>query len=120
MGVNRVLGLQFATLDELPLSPLHPPPPTPMFCLQADGKPAPDASTLEASLDLRVLSTVLELTKGQKLLSRCLAMLPPGQRSALVPSVLALTLARAPAASLRNAPSEQVSSRVFCWLSFSR
>ncbi|CAN0471447.1 unnamed protein product, partial [Laminaria digitata] len=75
---------------------------------QADGKPAPDASTLEASLDLRVLSTVLELTKGQKLLSRCLAMLPPGQRSALVPSILALTLARAPAASLRNAPSEQV------------
>lgn len=75
---------------------------------QADGKPAPDASTLEASLDLRVLSTVLELTKGQKLLSRCLTMLPLGQRSALVPSVLALTLARAPAASLRNAPSEQV------------
>lgn len=35
-------------------------------------------------------------------------MLPPSQRSALVPSVLALTLARAPAASLRNAPSEQV------------
>lgn len=51
---------------------------------------------------------MLELTKGQKLLSRCLVMLPPGQRSALVPSVLALTLARAPAASLRNAPSEQV------------
>lgn len=75
---------------------------------QADGKTAPDPSTLEASLDLRVLSTVLELTKGQKLLSRCLAMLPPGQRSALVPSVLALTLARAPAATLRNAPSEQV------------
>ncbi|CAM9681435.1 unnamed protein product [Scytosiphon promiscuus] len=74
---------------------------------QADGKPAPDASTLEASLDLGVLSTVLELAKGQKLLSRCLAMLPPNQRSALVPSVLALTLARAPAASLRNAPSEQ-------------
>lgn len=75
---------------------------------QADGKAAPDPSMLEASLDLRVLSTVLELTKGQKLLSRCLAMLPPGQRSALVPSILALTLARAPAATLRNAPSEQV------------
>lgn len=80
---------------------------------QADGKSAPDPSTLEASLDLRVLSTVLELTKGQKLLSRCLAMLPPGQRSALVPSVLALTLARAPAATLRNAPSEQVRGDVY-------
>lgn len=79
-----------------------------LLCLQADGKSAPDVSALEASLDLRVLSTVLELTKGQKLLSRCLAMLPPRQRSALVPSVLALTLARAPAATLRNAPSEQV------------
>ncbi|CAM9503076.1 unnamed protein product [Choristocarpus tenellus] len=68
----------------------------------------PDASSLEESLDLRALSTVLELTKGQKLMSRCLSMLLPEQQWALMPSVLGLTLARAPAATLRHAPSEQV------------
>ncbi|CAM9518655.1 unnamed protein product, partial [Phaeothamnion confervicola] len=64
-------------------------------------------SELESTLNLQVLATVLELTKGQKLLARCITMLPSDQRWALAPSILALTLARPPAASLKSAPSER-------------
>ncbi|CAM9815659.1 unnamed protein product [Chrysoparadoxa australica] len=118
-------GAALLDLDELRhMLDLPLPPPRRMELLEEQGKvlwqlaksvgirgtdgqaPATEVE-IESGLDLQVLSTVLELGKGQKALARALGKLQHRQCWGLIPAVLALTLARPPPSTGKGTDRQQ-------------